>query len=126
MVRILIVDDNDDIREATAELLRLAGYEVVSTGRVDDVLPHLDLYVPDLLLQDCHMAGLDLARLIASIRRRPRFQKLPILLFTASIDSDEFWPSVGADGLLRKPFEMSELRDHIQRFVGQTPRARSG
>lgn len=119
MKRILIVDDDDDIRETTGELLRLRGYEVTTVGRVEDVRKSLRETPPDLVLLDCHMPGLDLASLIQSIRAQPPLRLLPVLLFTASIEAEGFWRAVGADGMIRKPFEAKELEAAIHRFLSK-------
>lgn len=122
MKKILVVDDDEDIRETTGELLRLRGYEAVTVGRVDDVLRTMRATPPDLLLQDCHMPGLDLAALIGSMRSQPALRSVPVLLFTASIEAEGFWRAVGADGMIRKPFDADELESAIGRFlVKKTP-----
>ena len=109
MTRILVVEDEPDIMETTAELLRLHGFEVDTVAEIRGVVALLASNPPDLLLQDCHMPALDLARHIKAIRAAPGLQRLPIILFTASIEAAGFWKNVGADGLVRKPFDISSL-----------------
>ena len=114
MARILLVDDNVDILETTADLLRLQGHDVYTSSSAEGVLDTLRHHPPDLLLQDCQMPGLDVGGLIHSIRAESSLRALPVLLFTASIEADAFWQSLGADGLVRKPFEAESLRHEIQ------------
>jgi CheY-like chemotaxis protein len=117
MTKVLVVDDNEDILESTASLLELRGYEVATLSNAGKVLASLAERPPDILLQDCHMPGLDLAALIRAIRAQPRLHALPILLFTASTDAAESWSAVGANGLVWKPFEAPELQRAIERCL---------
>ena len=117
-MRVVIVDDDEDILETTAELIRMGGLDADTIQRVGDILPRLEADPPDLLLQDAHMPGLDLGRLIGTIRAHPRLAKLPILLFTASVQAEDFWKPLGADGLVRKPFNAKALRAAIDGLLG--------
>ncbi|MFO1535751.1 MAG: response regulator [Thermoplasmatota archaeon] len=117
MARILVVDDNEDILESTASLLQLRGHAVETLLRAGEVLDALRRDPPDILLQDCHMPGLDLPALLRSIRAQPRLRSLPILLFTASTDAAELWRTLGADGLIWKPFEAAELQRAIDKCL---------
>jgi CheY-like chemotaxis protein len=117
MARILVVDDNEDILDSTASLLQLRGHTVETLLRAGEVLDALRRDPPDLLLQDCHMPGLDLPALIRSIRAQPGLRDLSILLFTASTDAGELWSAVGANGLVWKPFEAAELQRAIDKCL---------
>jgi chemosensory pili system protein ChpA (sensor histidine kinase/response regulator) len=116
-MHILIVDDDEDILETTAELLRMGGFDTTTVRHAGKILPALEAVRPDLLLQDCHMPGLDLVRLIHTVRADPELHALPILLFTASVQAEEFWHVIGANGLLRKPFQAGSLRMAIDALL---------
>lgn len=109
-----MVDDNLDILESTAELLEIRGFDVLKTNRAQDVSGIVQRGRPDLVLQDCHMPGLDLFELVPQIRLAAAPRPIRVLLYTASISADEFWVAVGADGLIRKPFEASHLERAIR------------
>jgi CheY-like chemotaxis protein len=126
MRRILVVDDDADIREMTAELLRLRGYEVDTLREANEIFRFVKRTPPDVLLQDCHMPGLDLGRLIQTIRGDPACHSLPIVLFTASIEAEGFWRHIGANGFLRKPFDADDLESEIRQAIDRSKPDGSG
>lgn len=121
MTEILVVEDDPDIRDSTAELLRARGYTVATLGDIKRLKGALRANPPDLVLQDCHMPGLDLAAAIREVRAAPHLRSVPILLYTASIEGDDFWRALGADGLVRKPFEIEELHRRIEQCLHRAP-----
>lgn len=119
MTKILVVDDEPSILRSTQLLLMDMGFEVVTCADQAMVLETLRKERPNLLLQDVRMPGLDLDRLVGSIRADKELSKLPILLFSASMDLDEIQQRVGASGVLEKPFKPTEIMEAIQ--VAMTP-----
>lgn len=114
MTKILVVDDEASILRSTQLLLMDMGFEVVTCADQAQVLESIRRERPDLLLQDVRMPGLDLERLVGAIRADPAIAKLPILLFSASMDLDEIQERVGAAGILEKPFKPVEIVQAIQ------------
>jgi CheY-like chemotaxis protein len=119
VTRILVVDDEVSILRSTQLLLMDMGFEVVTCAEQSQVLETLRKERPDLLLQDVRMPGLDLDRLVRAIRADPALGKLPILLFSASMDLDEIQERVGASGILEKPFKPMEIVQAIAAATGQ-------
>lgn len=95
-------------------LLSNLGYEVTTCGKADEIVPSVQRERPDLLLQDLRMPGLDIERLVHQIRETPHGAKLPIVIFTASMESEEVGERVGAAAILDKPFRPQELDDAIR------------
>ena len=114
MTKILVVDDEASILRSTQLLLLDMGFDVVTCGEQSQILETLRKELPDLLLQDVRMPGLDLDKLVASIRSTPEIAELPILLFSASMDLDEVQERVGAVGILEKPFKPMEIVEAIR------------
>lgn len=114
MTKILVVDDEASILRSTQLLLLDMGFEVVTCGDQSQILDTLKRERPDLLLQDVRMPGLDLDRMVASIRAEPALRSLPILLFSASMDLDEIQHRIGAVGILEKPFKPMEIVEAIR------------
>ena len=119
MTKILVVDDEASILRSTQLLLADMGFEVVTCADQANVLDTLRRERPDLLLQDVRMPGLDLDRLVRSIRQDAGLAKLPILLFSASMDLDEIQERVGASGILEKPFKPLEIVQAIEAATGR-------
>ncbi|ADO68111.1 response regulator [Stigmatella aurantiaca] len=103
---ILIVEDDEDIRAAMAELLENEGFEisVASNGQegleVIEQMPRPCLVLLDLMMPV--MSGEDFLR---HLRKHPVFHSLPVIIVTASGRQ----PLPGAQGILKKPFEIGEL-----------------
>lgn len=121
MTKILVVDDEVSILRSTQLLLEDMGFEVVTTSDHTQVVELARAHRPDLLLQDVRMPGLDLDKLIASLRAEPGLKKLPVLLFSASMDLGETAQRVGAEGILDKPFKPNEVLDAVQSVLGAAP-----
>lgn len=117
MTRILVADDNEDILESTKLLLEMMGYDVEDVGAADEIYDRAKATKPDLILQDFHMPGLDVGVLIGRLRDNPTTAATPIVLFTATLEEEYLWRVVGADGLLRKPFDRDQMRDVIEQFT---------
>ncbi|WP_118913786.1 SpoIIE family protein phosphatase [Mycobacterium shigaense] len=110
-VRVLVADDNADMRDYLCHLLRTAGYDVsdVADGRKALDVIHTDM--PDLLISDVMMPGLDGLQLLTALRRDPRTAALPVLLLSARAGPAASIEGLlaGADDYLVKPFAAAEL-----------------
>lgn len=127
MTKVLVVDDESGILKSTELLLTELGYEVVTTTEPEAVFGLLKTHRPDVLLQDVRMPGLDLRKLLGDIRADAEIGRTPVLLFSASLDVADTWVTVGATGMVEKPFHPRELVKAIDRVVkeghsGNVPR----
>src|SRR5207237_6858260 len=115
--RILIVDDDDGVRENLAELFQVVGYSVVTAGSAPEAMGKLAHHDVDLLLTDYRMPGPNGVELIESARRvKPG---LRAILMTAFGDSFTEIESVrrGAIGYVNKPFEADEITNLVSRIL---------
>jgi CheY-like chemotaxis protein len=114
---VLVVEDDEDIRAAIAEILEGEGYEVTIAANGSEALDEL-LHMPRpcLILLDLMMPVMNGHEFLARLREVPRMQAVPVLVLTAV--STEAPP--GARGLLRKPFIVEELLDAVQTLCGVT------
>lgn len=111
--RVLVVDDEPSILTSTAALLRDLDFDVATCASAPDILHAMELVQPDILLQDVRMPGLDLDKLISTIRGDPRWRHVAIVIFTASMDLDEIAERLGLATVLEKPFKPQELLDAL-------------
>lgn len=116
--KVVLVDDEPAILESTRQLLCELGYDVVGVRGAAEILPTLKAVVPDLLIQDVRMPGLDLDALLASVRAEPLLGRMRVLLFSASMDLDEIAARVGSAHRLEKPFKPHELAEAIEGALG--------
>lgn len=113
---ILIIEDNPDIREGTAEILQLAGYQVLTapegkTG-VDMALKH----IPDLILCDIMMPELDGYGVLYMLGKHEPTAHIPFVFLTAKAERTDLRRAMemGADDYLTKPFDDMELLNAIE------------
>jgi signal transduction histidine kinase/ActR/RegA family two-component response regulator len=111
--RVLVVDDEADIRGTITALLRYNGYEVDNAANGTDALHEVDRELPDLVLLDQmlpDMTGIDVAR-----RLRAAHPVLPIVFVSGHAEPDMLRDAVPGVRLLRKPFQSEELYAEVRR-----------
>ena len=119
--RVLVVDDEADIRGTITALLRYNGYEVDSVANGNDAVQEVEREVPDLVLLDQmlpDMSGIDVAQ-----RLRAEHPMLPIVFVSGHAEPDELRLAVPGVRLLRKPFQSDELYSEVRRSLDQMRRA---
>lgn len=113
---ILIIEDNDDIRESTAEILELANYNVITADNgkkgVDLALKHF----PDIILCDIMMPELDGYGVLYLLNKNPKTAAIPFIFLTAKAERLDMRKGMemGADDYLTKPFDDIELLNAIE------------
>lgn len=117
--RVLIADDNADMREYLARILTGVGYHV---DTVDDGRRALDAareHVPDLVVSDVMMPRLDGLALVAALRADSRTASVPVLLLSARAGQEASIEGLraGADDYLVKPFAAAELLARVRANV---------
>ncbi|TPG34924.1 response regulator [Mycobacterium hodleri] len=118
-VRVLIADDNADMREYLTNLLRSSGCQVVAVNDGLQALEAVRRELPDLVISDVMMPGLDGLQLLAALRNDPRTAALPILLLSARAGQEASIEGLqaGADDYLVKPFAAAELLARVRANV---------
>src|SRR5690606_23256162 len=113
---VLIIEDNDDIREGTAEILELTGYRVITAAEgktgVDLALKHH----PDLILCDIMMPELDGYGVLYMLSKNESTTDIPFIFLTAKSERGDIRKAMemGADDYLTKPFDDIELLNAIE------------
>ncbi|HEX7085844.1 MAG TPA: response regulator [Vicinamibacterales bacterium] len=115
-LRVLLVEDEPDAREALTSLLRLHGAEVISVGSVSEALAEARRHAPDLLLSDIAMPDRDGYELLRELRSLPRFARLPAAALTAFAGSADRQRALAAGFQihLAKPVEPDHLLSAVQ------------
>ncbi|QJD98206.1 response regulator [Mucilaginibacter robiniae] len=113
---ILIIEDNTDIRESTAEILELTGYEVLQAlnGKIGVELAQQ--HKPALILCDIMMPELDGYGVLYLLSKNPETASIPFIFLTAKSERTDFRKGMemGADDYLTKPFDDIELLNAIE------------
>ena len=116
--RILVVDDNDALRENLAEALQLEGYDVDVAPSGDVALARLEAD-PSIavVLLDLMMPGMDGRQVLGRIRADPRLASLRVVM-TTGLTGPHARAGVPADAFLTKPFGVRELLSTLRQFGG--------
>lgn len=116
MKKILIIEDNAEIRENTSEILSLAGYEVIAAenGRIGVDLATKQ--VPDLIMCDIMMPELDGYGVLHILSKKDTTASIPFIFVTAKTEKADIRKGMelGADDYLTKPFDDTELLNAIE------------
>lgn len=109
--RLLVVDDEPNLLRAVAACLKAEDYEVSTARSGHEALMHLANSVPDLIISDIRMPGMDGYKLARQLRGSPRTALVPIVFLTAKDETADRIEGfrVGVDAYLTKPFEPEEL-----------------
>ncbi len=115
MTTILIVEDDDTIRNNIVRLLKLEGFDTISAPDGNVGLERAVSIRPDLIVSDVSMPGMNGFELLAAIRANKAMATTPFILLTALDDRDSMRKGMtgGADDYLSKPFTRNELLDAV-------------
>ena len=119
--KILIIDDEDDIREVAAlSLESVAGWDVVTANSGSQGLARAVEHQPDAILLDVMMPGMDGPTTFRELRKNPATEKIPVLLLTAKVQSSDQrrFADLGVESVLFKPFDPLTLADQISSVLG--------
>ena len=119
MTAVLIVEDDDAIRNNVARILRLEGYDVsVATNGIEG-LERAQAVRPDVVLSDINMPGMDGFALVQALRADASFATTVVMLLTALDDRASMRRGMGsgADDYLAKPFTRVELLDALDALL---------
>lgn len=114
--RVLIIDDDEGIREVLAALVAIEDCEARTAGDGDSALAVLRSWQPDLILLDVVMPGMDGPAFVLAYRETPG-PHAPIVLLTGNEDRGDLVAELGVAGSLPKPFSVEALQQILDQFV---------
>ena len=114
--RVLIVEDEPDIRELVVHHLKREGYQVSAAGSGEEALRQVRTAPPDLVLLDLMMPAMDGLEVCRRLRQDPTTAALPIVMLTAKGDEVDrvLGLEIGADDYIVKPFSPKELLARVR------------
>ena len=120
--RILVVDDEQSVRQLMTDLLS-PFYNVKTVETSEEVKPTMDVYHPDLVILDVNMPDVDGFDICSHLRQEKKYRNVPILFVSGEKDDAlvEKGISSGGDGYLGKPFEFADLLETVKVLLGKTP-----
>jgi CheY-like chemotaxis protein len=120
--RVLLVDDDDDLREALCDVLAFGGYDVTGAANGPAAITWIAAHgAPDLILVDLMMPGMGGAELKARLDRDPALKAVPVLVISGDTRLAEQAAAMGAVGWISKPTPMDSLLRTVARHVDGHP-----
>ncbi|MGQ0762491.1 MAG: response regulator transcription factor [Acidobacteriota bacterium] len=125
--QLLVVDDDPSLLLAVSETLRAEGYEVVTARRASEAMVKVAESLPDLIISDIRMPGMDGYALARNLRAAPRTRLIPIIFLTAKDDLADRITGfrTGVDAYITKPFESEELVAVVKNILERVHRTHS-
>ncbi len=120
---ILHIEDNPDNRVLVRRLLTSASYKVVEAVDAFEAIQRLRQHMPDLILMDINMPGVDGYTLTSKLKTVPSVKNIPIIAITANAmrGDREKTLRAGCDGYIEKPIDIENFLDQIAYFLGNKP-----
>ena|SRR5438093_782311 len=116
--QVLVIDDDEGIRDVVSMALSAAGYEVVGVGDGAAALKRLATLQPAVILLDMWMPAMDGWAFAQAYEHLPE-PRAPVIVMTAAHDAATRAAEIKAEGYLAKPFALSDLYACIDHWAGQ-------
>lgn len=116
MKTILVIEDNEDIRDNVTEILTLSDYNVISAANGKEGIETAQKHKPDLIICDIMMPGVDGYGVLHVLHKDPQTQNIPFIFLTSKSERSDFRAAMemGADDYITKPFAGNELLNAIE------------
>jgi len=120
-VKVLLVDDEDQLRRVMRDLLEREGYGIAEARDGPQALDQVDEYNPDIIVLDLNLPTLDGYSVLAELRSRPSTRDIPVIVLTAKGDEDNEVRvfELGADDFLTKPFRARALSARLEAIIAR-------
>jgi CheY-like chemotaxis protein len=121
MAKILIAEDERDIRDLVAFTLRFAGYEVVAASNGEEALEMAPRVNPDLILMDVRMPRMTGYEACRAMKQNPDLKDIPVVFLTARGQEEEIQQGLdaGAEEYLLKPFAPDQLTAQVKTILAK-------
>ncbi|MBI1863446.1 response regulator [Candidatus Microgenomates bacterium] len=114
---VFVCDDDPGIVDVVKIVLEDAGYTVVASRDSEKVVTTVKRLIPDLILIDLWMPSLGGEQLVPILKKDKDCMQIPVIVISASKDTQEVAARVGADGYLCKPFDIDDLEQIVKKHL---------
>ncbi len=121
MARILIAEDEPDIRELVAFTLRFAGHEVTPTANGEEAFNQASIVMPDIILMDVRMPKMTGYEACRAMKADPKLKDIPVVFLSAKGQDSEIQTGIeaGAEEYLLKPFAPDQLTERVKAILAK-------
>ena len=117
---VLIYDDDLDILSVCKIILKQHNYRVETRNRNTDLINDIKKLKPDMVFMDIRIPELGGEKAVTLMKTNRDTENIPIVLFSANPEIEEIYKRTGADGFLKKPFEIHTLLDVLKDNIART------
>jgi len=118
MAKILIIDDDPDVRTLMNALLKKQGHEVETASRQDEVSGKMQQFQPSIVLLDVLLSGADGRKICKDIKENDATKNIPVIMFSAHPGAADKIDSYGADDFISKPVNADALMEKVNKHLG--------
>jgi CheY-like chemotaxis protein len=116
-IRVMLVEDDDDIRQDLSDFLRDHGYDVLAASNGQEALGLLNkTRLPQVILLDLWMPVMDGIEFRSQQLRHKKLSSIPIIVISAGSDGKKRAALLGADAFIPKPLDLDALVNTIERY----------
>ena len=115
MSKILVVDDEENIRLLYEIELKEEGYDVMTASTAEEALNLLETYKPDLIILDIRLPGMNGIEFLRKVKEKKR--NLPVLMCTAYDDYKQDFAVWASEAYIVKSSDLAELKNKIKEFL---------
>jgi DNA-binding response OmpR family regulator len=117
MPKVLIIDDDPDVRTIMNVLMKKQGYDVVTAMNKEDALFKLENFQPSVILLDVLLSGTDGREFCREIKQNENMKNVPVIMVSAHPGAAENINSYGADDFIAKPIDTISLLEKVERLL---------
>ena len=115
--KVLVVDDERQIRDLLGEFLEREGYEVLLSSAGEEAIELAERKIPHAILLDVKMPGIDGIEVCKRLKAEPRTQFIPVIMITGYVDNKMVAIESGADDFVNKPIDLVELGVRVKSIL---------
>jgi DNA-binding response OmpR family regulator len=117
MARILLIDDDPDVRTVMSMMLKNHNYEVDTASSKEEAFNKLNSEPPSVILMDVLLSGADGREICREIKSTDDLKGIPIIMFSAHPSAADKIDSYGADDFLSKPLNTDSLLEKLNHYT---------
>lgn len=121
--KILLADDEVDVRNGIREVLEMAGYQVTAVSNGEKLIKEAQKLEPDLIITDVIMPGLSGYRAVGRLKKIPKYLNIPVIFTTSRVLDKNLYETLKPKGpsyFMPKIFNMEELLDKLKIILNKT------
>ena len=119
MIKVLVIDDDPDVRTVMNILMKKQGYEVETASTKDEAFEKIKSFTPSVILLDVLLSGADGRDICHQIKSEPLTKHIQVIMFSAHPGAADNIESYGADHFITKPIKTGLLLEKLERWVNE-------